>query len=204
MRSIRFTMHGAFRSHNEASTSIAHRDNFIHSEDEYNIFRKVFERAYKRHDNQKASVKLWLNHLETKNYNVYIDNDYDCSFTFGFCSTWQASLLAETRDFSLDATHNTTAFKDGLLYTLVIRHAETETGCPVAFLITTDRSFLPVSRWLYHLKRSASLCPEKITNDMSNMEENAIRSIFPSISTQCCLLLCTESNITASTSQTCA
>ena len=58
MRSIRFTMHGAFRSHNEASTSIAHRDNFIHSEDEYNIFRKVFERAYKRYEDQKASVKF--------------------------------------------------------------------------------------------------------------------------------------------------
>ncbi|ORE18341.1 hypothetical protein BCV71DRAFT_285463 [Rhizopus microsporus] len=66
-RSIRFAMHRAFRSHNEASTSIAHRDNFIHSEDVYNIFRKVFERAYKRHDDQKTSVKHWLNHLEAKN-----------------------------------------------------------------------------------------------------------------------------------------
>ena len=135
-------MHRAFRSHNEASTSIPHRDNFIHSEDVYNIFRKVFERAYKRHDDQKTSVKHWLNHLETKNYNVFIDNDYGSSFTFGFCSAWQASLLAETQDLSLDATHNTTAFKDGLLYTLVIRHAETGTSCPVAFLFTTDRSFL--------------------------------------------------------------
>ncbi|CEJ02024.1 hypothetical protein RMCBS344292_16041 [Rhizopus microsporus] len=122
-RSVRFAMHKAFRSQNEASTSTPHRDNFIHSEDGYNIFRKVFERAYKRHDDQKASVKLWLNHLETKNYNVFIDNDYDSSFTFGFCSNWQTSLLAKTKDFSLDATHNTTASKDGLLYTLVIRHA---------------------------------------------------------------------------------
>ncbi|CEI92884.1 hypothetical protein RMCBS344292_07131 [Rhizopus microsporus] len=141
-RSVRFAMHRAFRSHNEASTSIPHRDNFIHSEDVYSIFRKVFERAYKRHDDQKTSVKHWLNHLETKNYNVFIDNDYDSSFTFGFCSAWQASLLAETKDFSLDATHNTAAFKDGLLYTLVIRHAETGTGSPVPFLFTTNRSFL--------------------------------------------------------------
>ncbi|ORE17056.1 hypothetical protein BCV71DRAFT_182205, partial [Rhizopus microsporus] len=141
-RSVRFTMHRAFRSHNEASTSILHRDNYIHSEDVYNIFRKVFERAYKRYDDQKASVKLWLNHLETKNYSVFIDNDYDSSFAFGFCSTWQAFLLAETKDFSLDATHNTTAFKDDLLYTLVIWHAEAATGCPVAYLFTIDRSFL--------------------------------------------------------------
>ena len=56
------------------------------SEDVYNIFRKVFERVFKRHDDQKASVKLWLNGLETRNYNVYIDNDDDSSFTFGFCS----------------------------------------------------------------------------------------------------------------------
>ncbi|KAG1176569.1 hypothetical protein G6F70_005131 [Rhizopus microsporus] len=84
-RSIRFVMHRAFRSHNEASTSILHRDNFIHSGDVYNIFRKVFERAYNRHEDQKASVKLWLNHLETKNNNVFIDNDYDSSFTFCFC-----------------------------------------------------------------------------------------------------------------------
>ncbi|KAG1174052.1 hypothetical protein G6F70_003568 [Rhizopus microsporus] len=95
------------------------------------------------------------------------------SLTFGFYSTWQASVLAETKDFSLDATHNTTAFKDGLLYTLVIRHLETGTGCPVAFLFTTERSFLPVSHWLYHLKHSASFCLEKITIDMSDVEENA-------------------------------
>ncbi|CEG75305.1 hypothetical protein RMATCC62417_10370 [Rhizopus microsporus] len=186
-RSVRFAMHRAFRSQNETSTSIPHRDNFIHSEDVYNIFRKVFERAYKRHDDQKASVKLWLNHLETKNYNVFIDNDYDSSFTFRFCSAWQASLLAKTKDFSLDATHNMIVFKDGLLHILMIRHAETGTGCPVAFLFTTDRSFLPVSHWLYHLKHSASLCPEKITIDMSNVEENAIRSIFPSVNIQWCL-----------------
>ncbi|ORE13591.1 hypothetical protein BCV71DRAFT_277725, partial [Rhizopus microsporus] len=159
----------------------------IHSEDVYNIFRKVFERAYKRHADQKASVKLWLNHLETKNYNVFTDNDYDSLFTFGFCSTWQASLLAETQDLSLDATHNTTAFKDGLLYTLVIRHAETGTGCPVTFLFITDRFFLPVSHCLYHLKHSASLCSEKITIDMSDVEGNAIRSIFPSVNIQWCL-----------------
>ncbi|CEG74033.1 hypothetical protein RMATCC62417_09306 [Rhizopus microsporus] len=169
-RSVRFAMHRAFHSHNEASTSIPHRDNFIHSEDVYNIFRKVFDRAYKRHDDQKASAKLWLNHLETKNYNLFIDNEYDSSFTFGFYSTWQASLLAKTKDFSLGVTHNTTVFKDGLLYTLVIRHAETGTGCP-----------------LYHLKHSASLCPEKITIDMSGVEENAIRNILPSVNIQWCL-----------------
>ncbi|CEG74213.1 hypothetical protein RMATCC62417_09456 [Rhizopus microsporus] len=180
-------MHRAFRSRNEASTSIPHRDNFIHNEDVYSIFRKVFERVYKMHADQKASVKLWLNHLETKNYNVFIDNDYDSSFTFGFCSTWQASLLSEAKDFSLDATHNMTAFKDGLLHTLVIRHAETGTDCPVAYLFTTDRSFLAVSHWLYHLKHSTSLYPEKITIDMSDVEENAIRSIFPSVNIQWCL-----------------
>ncbi|CEI92054.1 hypothetical protein RMCBS344292_06328 [Rhizopus microsporus] len=69
----------------------------------------------------------------------------------------------------------------------MIRHAETGTGCPVAYLFTTDRSFLPVSHWLYHLKHSAILCPEKITIEMSNVEENAIRSIFPSINIQWCL-----------------
>jgi hypothetical protein len=138
-------MHRAVRSQNEAEASIPHRNSFIHSEDVYNVFRKIFERAYKRHEDQKASVKLRLNHLESKNYNAYIDNNYDSSFTFGFCSSWQASLLAETKDFSLDATHNTTAFKNGLLYTLVIRHAETGTGCPIAYLFTAGRSFLPVS-----------------------------------------------------------
>ncbi|PHZ16985.1 uncharacterized protein RHIMIDRAFT_287986 [Rhizopus microsporus ATCC 52813] len=97
-RNVRFAMHRAFHSHNEAAASIPHRDKFIHSEDVYNI-RKVFERVYKRHDDQKTSVKHWLNHLETKNYNVFIDNDYDSSLTFGFCSAWQASLLAETKGF---------------------------------------------------------------------------------------------------------
>ncbi|CEG75441.1 hypothetical protein RMATCC62417_10479 [Rhizopus microsporus] len=186
-RSVRFDMHRAIHSQDEAAVSITHKDNLIHSEDVYNIFRKVFEKAYKRHDGQKASVKLWLHHLESKNYNVYIDSDYNSSFTFGFCSTWQASLLAETKDFSLDATHNTTAFKDSLLYTLVIGHAETGAGYPVVYPFTTDRSFLPVSHRLYHLKHSASLCPEKITIDMSDVEENAIRRIFPSVNIQWCL-----------------
>ncbi|ORE11162.1 hypothetical protein BCV72DRAFT_332452 [Rhizopus microsporus var. microsporus] len=83
MRSVRFAMHRAFRSQNEAA---------------------VFEKAYKRHDDQKASVKLWLNHLESKNYN-----------------------------------------------------------------------------------HSARLSPEKITIDTCNVEENAIRSIFPSVNIQWCL-----------------
>ncbi|ORE13068.1 hypothetical protein BCV71DRAFT_279290 [Rhizopus microsporus] len=85
-RSVSFAIHRALRSHNEAAACILHRDNLIHSEDVYNVFRKVFERVFKRHDDQKASVKLWLNGLETRNYNVYIDNDDDSSFTFGFCS----------------------------------------------------------------------------------------------------------------------
>ena len=34
--------------------------------------------------------------------------------------------------------------------------------------------FLPVSHWFYHLKHSASLCLEKITISMSDVEENAI------------------------------
>ncbi|CEJ00256.1 hypothetical protein RMCBS344292_14317 [Rhizopus microsporus] len=84
-RIVRFAMHRAFCLQNEVSTSIPHRGNFIHCEDMYNIFRRVFERAYKRHDHQNASVKLWLNHLETKNYNVFTDNDYDSLFTSGFC-----------------------------------------------------------------------------------------------------------------------
>ena len=51
-------------------------------------------------------------------------------------------FLAEAKNFSLDATHNTTVFKNDLLYALVIRHAETGTGSPIAFFFTTDRSFL--------------------------------------------------------------
>ncbi|CEJ04521.1 hypothetical protein RMCBS344292_18479 [Rhizopus microsporus] len=42
-RNVRFAIHRAFRSHNEAPTSIPHRDSFIHSEDVYNIFRKVLK-----------------------------------------------------------------------------------------------------------------------------------------------------------------
>ncbi|ORE04172.1 hypothetical protein BCV72DRAFT_211816, partial [Rhizopus microsporus var. microsporus] len=51
-------------------------------------------------------------------------------------------------------------------------------------LFITDRSLLPVSHWFYYLKHSANLCPEKITIDMSDVEENAIRSIFPSVNSQ--------------------
>jgi hypothetical protein len=64
-----------------------------------------------------------------------------------FLSPQQKQLLLEAKSWCLNATHNTTNFDRGLLYTIVIRHFVTGTGYPVAFLFTADGSSTPLIRF---------------------------------------------------------
>jgi hypothetical protein len=73
-------------------------------------------------------------------YSVHVGDDFNENYSFEFISPWQKHLLLSSTSFCLDATHNTTTIDTGLLYTIVIRHAVSGAGCPVAFFYTTDKS----------------------------------------------------------------
>ncbi|ORE09532.1 hypothetical protein BCV72DRAFT_302765 [Rhizopus microsporus var. microsporus] len=72
-----------------SSVYVVHRDQFIQSEDVYNIYKKVQGLLYKKHNEQKESNKLWLKNLQQqRGYFTYIAQDFEQSYTFNFVSPW--------------------------------------------------------------------------------------------------------------------
>ncbi|KAI9476355.1 MAG: hypothetical protein EXX96DRAFT_576882, partial [Benjaminiella poitrasii] len=97
----------------------------------------IQQEKYQQDKNQYESVKLWLKELkEEKHFDTFIGDDFYFNFTFGFLSPWQKKILLESDSWCLDATHNTLNIARGLLYSIVVRHPLSGTGCPVAFLFT--------------------------------------------------------------------
>ncbi|KAI8347197.1 hypothetical protein EDC96DRAFT_449026, partial [Choanephora cucurbitarum] len=86
--------------------------------------------------NEKESVKLWFKDLEEKGYSTFVSNDYDNNFTFDVSSPWQKRLLLNCQMICLDATHRISHIQRAIMYTVVIRHPVTGTGCPVAYMFT--------------------------------------------------------------------
>lgn len=172
----------------DVSHHIIHRDQVVHDDEIYNIFKKIQEVAYKRSELQEDSVIVWLNELKNKGYDTHVGTDYQENFSFGFVSPWNKSNLLVSTSFCLDATHNTTNIKKGILYTIVVRNRVTGTGCPVAYFFTKDHSMLPLKHFLDFIKNTVGLQnPAKITIDVSNAELNAIRAIYPRTEVQWCL-----------------
>ncbi|KAI9484074.1 MAG: hypothetical protein EXX96DRAFT_451413, partial [Benjaminiella poitrasii] len=69
-----------------------------------------------------------------------------------FLSRYQLSLLKLCKDFSLDAIHEVTSIEKRILYTVVVRHPNTETCFPVAYCFTTDHSSEPIIEFLTFLR----------------------------------------------------
>ncbi|KAI7863294.1 uncharacterized protein EV154DRAFT_433242, partial [Mucor mucedo] len=113
-----------------------HRDTLIHADEVYSIYKRIQEASYQRHQNQHQSVRAWLSELQQENFETFEGRDFMDSFPFGFISPFQKNLLLQARSVCLDATHSTTSFSNGILYTIVTRHPLTGTGCPVAFFFT--------------------------------------------------------------------
>ncbi|KAI9483955.1 MAG: hypothetical protein EXX96DRAFT_560288, partial [Benjaminiella poitrasii] len=140
---------------------IVHRDQMIHSDDIYNLYKNIQQEKYQRDNNQYESVKIWLKELkDEKHSDTFVGNDFYSNFTFG------KKILLESDSWCLDATHNTSNIARGLLYSTVVRHPLSGTGCPVAFLFTQNQSLFRLSRFFSFLRfiiRVSS--PKKITID---------------------------------------
>ncbi|KAI9468440.1 MAG: hypothetical protein EXX96DRAFT_590635, partial [Benjaminiella poitrasii] len=135
---------------------IIHRDQMIHSDDIYNLYKNIQQEKYQRDKNQYKS----------KHFDTFVGDDFYSNFTFGFLFSLQKKILLESDSWCLDATHNTSNIARRLLYSIVVRYPLSGTGCPVAFLFTQNQSLFPLSRFFSFLRfiiRVSS--PKKITID---------------------------------------
>lgn len=170
------------------SNRIVHRDQILDAGDVYNQYRSIQEKSYKLAEDQKISIQLWLEGLTVdNNYLTFTGVHFKTNFTFGFLSPWQKNILIQSPYWCLDATHKTSNIDKCLLYTVVVRHPMTGTGCPVAFCFTTDHSTAPLLEFLTFLKNNGCSNVQKITIDVSNVELNAINAVFPQAQVQWCL-----------------
>ncbi|KAI9483084.1 MAG: hypothetical protein EXX96DRAFT_556777, partial [Benjaminiella poitrasii] len=132
---------------------IIHRDQMIHSDDIYILYKNIQQEKYQRDKNQYESVKIWLKELkDEKHFDTFVGDDFYSNFTFGFLSLWQKKILLESDSWCLDATHNTSNIARGLLYIIVVRHPLSGTGCPVALFFTQNQSSFPSSRFFSFLR----------------------------------------------------
>ncbi|CEG69540.1 hypothetical protein RMATCC62417_05599 [Rhizopus microsporus] len=70
------------------------------------MYKKVQELSYKKHNEQKKSIKLWLKDLQQqRGYFIYIAQDFEQSYTFGFVSLWQRQQLIRAESFCLESMH---------------------------------------------------------------------------------------------------
>ncbi|ORE11114.1 hypothetical protein BCV72DRAFT_328559, partial [Rhizopus microsporus var. microsporus] len=103
---------------------------------------------------------------------------FNNSYAFGFTSPWQKNLL-NLSYFCLDTTHKTTNVDRCLLYTNVVRHSFTGTGCPAAFCSTKNHSARPIIKFLSFVKSQGHVDAQEITMDVSSVELNAIQTVYP-------------------------
>ncbi|KAG2216820.1 hypothetical protein INT45_013892 [Circinella minor] len=175
--------------------SNTNRDSHINTIDVYNIFVKYRQELCSRHTNDFKSIEKRLTELKQNGYHIWIDtsegqesqqrlNSND--FAFGFVAPWQINYFSQARFVSLDATHDVSKYKDGVLYTMVIRDSVSGRGVPITYLFTNDLSSRPLLGW-FHSLSSIGLNPQRFTIDRSLPEDNAIIQVWPSCSIQHCI-----------------
>lgn len=59
-------MHGLINDSYNAANTIIHRDQTVHADEVYNIYKKIQETYYKHANDQKESMKIRLEELKTK------------------------------------------------------------------------------------------------------------------------------------------
>ena len=171
------------------------RDAYINTIDVYNIFTKYRQELYSRHKDDFKSIKKRLAKLQQHGYHMWIDltdgqeprqrlNSTD--FAFGFVALWQRNYFSHAQFVSLDATYNVSRYKDGVLYTMVVRDSVAGHGVPITYLFTNDLSSRPLLGWLHSLSL-IGLNPQRFTIDRSLPEDNAIIQVWPSCSIQHCI-----------------
>ena len=170
------------------------RDQYVSTTDVYNIYYKFWQQQCAKSSDDFESVEKWLNSFQQDGYHVWVDTaDSERllspeRFSFGFVAPWQKDLLlGQAGNFiCLDATHNVSQYHDGILYTMVIRHPIAGRGVPVSYLLTDDKSSLPLLGWFRSLA-SLGLNPQRITIDHDYSEDNAISDVWPECTIQHCI-----------------
>lgn len=177
------------------------RDDLVTGVDVDNIQAKFWDKVTRLHKNDKRSMLRWIRQLEylpeydpntpALNLNLGIP-DGEKFFTFyherttakgkilkafGFAHPWQImKFRSNPTSIGLDSTHKVTRYGFEL-FTIVIQDPETMRGIPVAFLLTSDKTSIPLQKWLADLQGLVG--PIKfITTDDSNMERKAIKDAF--------------------------
>ncbi|EPB88121.1 hypothetical protein HMPREF1544_05065 [Mucor circinelloides 1006PhL] len=162
----------------------------VHADEIYNLYKKIQEKYYKLAEYQQESIKLWLAKLSEKGFGTFLGADFVNSYTSGFISPWQKLLLVDSSSICLDATHSITTVDKSILYTITTRHPVSGTGCPVAYMFTTDHSMSQVAQFFRFLRGHVGLTqpkPKKITIDVSSAEHGAINKVYPNVNVQWCL-----------------
>jgi hypothetical protein len=175
---------GCLMSSIQANYETVHRDQIIDVDMVYNEYKKIEERMYKTHDDQAESIRVWICELEGAQFSTFFCTSFENDFTFGFMSPWQKNLPTQSRFVCLDATHKTANLPRCLLYTIVVRHPITGTGCPVAYMFTTNNGASSVVILLMFLRANGVTNLQKITTDVSNVELDAIRTVYPEVQVQ--------------------
>ncbi|KAI9362835.1 hypothetical protein BD770DRAFT_300583, partial [Pilaira anomala] len=67
-KNYREYMRGLTKDISATTNTILHRDQIVHADEIYNIYKKIQESFYKRTDDQKESIKIWLNELTVRGY----------------------------------------------------------------------------------------------------------------------------------------
>ena len=114
-------------------------------------------------------------------------------FLFSFCTAWQLSILDKFSSLlCMDSTHNTCYALDdrsrkAFLHTIVVRHSTAGCGVPVAFMITSSETRVPLERWLKWLKVNARLTESPtFMIDCSVTEVAGIKAAFNSPNIRFC------------------
>ena len=167
----------------------------INTVDVYNILCKYREELCCLDKDDFTSVKKQLEVFRNLQYHVWIDvTDGENSserltskdFAFGFVAPWQLAYFEKAQFVSLDATHDVSKYKDGVLYTMVVRDPIAGRGVPITYLLTNDLSSKPLLGWFRSLA-TIGLNPQRFTIDNSLPEDNAIVQVWPGCSIQHCI-----------------
>ncbi|KAG1147576.1 hypothetical protein G6F37_001447 [Rhizopus arrhizus] len=134
------------------------RGKVFHYDDIYNVWLMVAKDMFQFNNNEFVSLQSWKRKPIDCGYKV-IDHSLD-------------------NYFSLDSAFGASSRSNEVLYSLVVRHSDTEKGVPVDYLLINDQSVAPVLEWLKLFRDNCSMQPEQITVDCSIPEADAIRANF--------------------------
>ncbi|KAF9939433.1 hypothetical protein BGZ65_010487 [Modicella reniformis] len=145
---------------------------------------------------ENLSAEKWLLDLKEKGYFTHFDQEMGTVARFdsaldkrgqyhGFASRWQLEqLLAYGDTICIDGTHKIYGH-DTNLFTIVVKSDQTQSGIPVAFLLTRSPKTDVVTMWLRALKDKLrsdfhkDYSPRVAVMDMGHVEFSAVKQVFP-------------------------